>query len=159
MAISLFRAATNAKILHVPYKGAAPAIKDTVGGQVDGFFGDISGLLSFIRDKRVVPIGIAAPKRSAVLPDVPTFDELGIKNVHANNWYGIFAPAQTPMHTIEALNVAVRAALATPAVQKYVGTSGLEATPTSPDEFARLIDSDTAKWGGLIKEEGITINE
>src|SRR3546814_9530177 len=85
MAISLLKIATKADILHVPYKGAAPAIKDTVGGQVGGFFGDISGLMAFIKDDRVRPIAIAADKRSAVLPNVPTFDELGIKNVHARS--------------------------------------------------------------------------
>src|SRR3546814_13782412 len=88
MAISLLKIATKADILHVPYKGAAPAIKDTVGGQVGGFFGDISGLMAFIKDDRVRHIDIAAEKRSAVLPNVPTFDQLGIKHVHDNNTYG-----------------------------------------------------------------------
>ncbi|UYO94126.1 Bug family tripartite tricarboxylate transporter substrate binding protein [Pollutimonas sp. M17] len=159
MAISLLKIATKADILHVPYKGAAPAIKDTVGGQVGGFFGDISGLMAFIKDKRVRPIAIAAAKRSAVLPDVPTFDELGIKNVHANNWYGMFAPKNTPVETIDKLNQALRAALGSDAVQKYVQASGLEASPTSPQEFENLIDEDTRKWGGVIKAEGITVNE
>ncbi|HWK69264.1 MAG TPA: tripartite tricarboxylate transporter substrate binding protein [Burkholderiaceae bacterium] len=159
MAISLLKIATKADILHVPYKGAAPAIKDTVGGQVGGFFGDISGLMAFIKDKRVRPIAIAATKRSAVLPDVPTFDELGIKNVHANNWYGMFAPKNTPVETIDKLNQALRAALGSDAVQKYVQASGLEASPTSPQEFEKLIDEDTRKWGGVIKAEGITVNE
>lgn len=159
MAISLLKIATKADILHVPYKGAAPAIKDTVGGQVGGFFGDISGLMSFIKDKRVRPIAIAAAKRSAVLPDVPTFDELGIKNVHANNWYGMFAPKNTPAEKIDELNQALRTALGSEAVQKYVRMSGLEATPTTPQEFEKLIDEDTKKWSGVIKAEGITVNE
>lgn len=159
MAISLLKIATKADILHVPYKGAAPAIKDTVGGQVGGFFGDISGLMSFIKDNRVRPIAIAAAKRSAVLPDVPTFDELGIKNVHANNWYGMFAPKNTPKEKIDELNQALRAALNSEAVQKYVKTTGLEATPTTPQEFEKLIDEDTKKWGDVIKAEGITVNE
>lgn len=159
MAISLLKIATKADILHVPYKGAAPAIKDTVGGQVGGFFGDISGLMSFIKDKRVRPIAIAAAKRSAVLPDVPTFDELGIKNVHANNWYGMFAPKNTPAEKIDELNQALRTALSSEAVQKYVRMSGLEATPTTPQEFEKLIDEDTKKWADVIKAEGITVNE
>ncbi|MFW7343228.1 tripartite tricarboxylate transporter substrate binding protein [Pollutimonas sp. H1-120] len=159
MAISLLKIATKVDILHVPYKGAAPAIKDTVGGQVGGFFGDISGLMAFIKDNRVRPIAIAAAKRSAVLPNVPTFDELGIKNVYANNWYGMFAPKKTPAETIDKLNKALRTALASDAVQKYVQTSGLEATPTSPQEFEKLIDEDTRKWGDVIKAEGITVNE
>lgn len=159
MAISLLKAATDANIRHIPYQGAAPAIQDTVGGQVDGFFGDISGLISFINDKRVTPIGIAAPKRSPVLPNVPTFDELGIKNVYANNWYGLFAPTGTPEATINTLNSAVHAAMKTDAVQKYVKTSGLEATPTTSAEFQEIIKTDTKKWGDLIKAEGITVNQ
>ncbi|HEY9573620.1 MAG TPA: tripartite tricarboxylate transporter substrate binding protein [Pusillimonas sp.] len=159
MAISLLKIATKADILHVPYKGAAPAIKDTVGGQVGGFFGDISGLMAFIKDDRVRPIAIAADKRSAVLPNVPTFDELGIKNVHANNWYGMFAPKATPKEKIDELNKALRIALKSSAVQKYVQTTGLEASPTSPQEFEKLIDEDTQKWAEVIKAEGITVNE
>lgn len=159
MAISLLKAATGADILHVPYKGAAPAITDTVGGQVGGFFGDISGLMPFIKDDKVRPIGIAASKRSALLPDVPTFDELGIKGVHANNWYGMFAPKATPRATIDELNAALRTAMKSEAVQAYVTKSGIEATLTTPDEYEAIIDADTQKWADVIKAEGITVNE
>src|SRR3546814_12428585 len=96
--------------------------------------------MAFIKDDRVRPIAIAADKRSAVLPNVPTFDELGIKNVHANNWYGMFAPKATPKEKIDELNKALRIALKSSAVQKYVQTTGLEASPTSPQEFEKLIE-------------------
>ncbi|MBB5215416.1 Bug family tripartite tricarboxylate transporter substrate binding protein [Parapusillimonas granuli] len=159
MAISLLKAATKAEILHVPYRGAAPAINDTVGGQVGGFFGDISGLMPFIKDKRVLPIAIAAPKRSALLPEVPTFDELGYRNVYANNWYGMFAPMGTPADKVQALNKALREVMDSEPLRKYVGSTGIEATPTSPEEFAAIIDADTRKWAEVIKSEGITVNE
>ncbi|UHL65271.1 tripartite tricarboxylate transporter substrate binding protein [Paralcaligenes sp. KSB-10] len=159
MAISLLRIATKANILHVPYKGAAPAIRDTVAGQVGGFFGDISGLLPFIQDHKLTAIGIADSKRSPKLPDVPTFDELGFKNVYASNWYGIFAPAGTPKQTIDALNKAMQVAMASEDARKYAETSGVEASVISPDAFAKLIQQDTKKWGALIKAEHITVNE
>ncbi|TCT06974.1 Bug family tripartite tricarboxylate transporter substrate binding protein [Paralcaligenes ureilyticus] len=159
MAISLLRIATKANILHVPYKGAAPAIRDTVAAQVGGFFGDISGLLPFIQQHKLTAIGIAASKRSAKLPGVPTFDELGFNNVYASNWYGIFAPAGTPKNTIDALNKAMRIAMASADVKKYVATSGVEAAVDSPDEFAKTIQDDSKKWGALIKAENITVNE
>lgn len=159
MAISLLRIATKANILHVPYKGAAPAIRDTVAAQVGGFFGDISGLLPFIQDHKLRAIGIAAPKRSPKLPEVPTFDELGIKNVYASNWYGIFAPAGTPAATVAALNKAVRAAMGTQPARQYADTSGVEISTGSPAEFTQLIRDDTKKWGALIKAEHITVNE
>ncbi|OWT57618.1 Bug family tripartite tricarboxylate transporter substrate binding protein [Candidimonas nitroreducens] len=159
MAISLLRIATDAKILHVPYKGAAPAIRDTVAGQVGGFFGDISGLLPFIHDHKLRAIGIAADKRSPRLPEVPTFDELGIKHVHASNWYGIFAPAGTSAATIATLNKAMVTAMKSQAARHYADTSGVEISTGTPAQFQQLIDNDSKKWGDLIKAEHITVNE
>ena len=159
MAIAQFRIATKANTLIVPFGGAAPAITATIGGQVDGFFGDVSGLVQHIKDGSLVPIGVASDKRSAALPDVPTFDELGIKNVHATNWYGVFAPTGTPEDKIRELNTAYRAVMKTPAVQKYVQTSGLDTGDLDPAQFGTLIKEDTQKWGALIKQENIRMNE
>ncbi|AHG62702.1 Bug family tripartite tricarboxylate transporter substrate binding protein [Advenella mimigardefordensis] len=159
MAIAQFRIATQANTLIVPFGGAAPAITATIGGQVDGFFGDVSGLVQHIKDGSLVPIGVASDKRSAALPDVPTFDELGIKNVHATNWYGVFAPTGTPEEKIRELNTAYRAVMKTPAVQKYVQTSGLDTGDLDPAQFGTLIKEDTQKWGALIKQENIRMNE
>lgn len=159
MAIALFRNATKANTLIVPFGGAAPAITATIGGQVDGFFGDVSGLVQHIKDGSLVPIGIASEKRSAALPDVPTFDELGIKNVHATNWYGVFAPAATSDEKVDKLNKAYRAVMKAPSVQKYVQTSGLDTDDLDPQQFGELVNEDTKKWGDLIKAENIHMNE
>src|SRR5690606_36751366 len=121
-------------------------------------FGDVSGLVQYIKNGSLVPIGIAASKRSEALPEVPTFDELGISDVHAINWYGIFAPKETPADKIDSLNTAMREALKSEEVQKYVQASGLDATATSPAEFSQMIEKDAEKWGKLIKTEGITVN-
>ncbi|RZT98997.1 tripartite-type tricarboxylate transporter receptor subunit TctC [Advenella incenata] len=159
MAIAQFRIATKANTLIVPFGGAAPAITATIGGQVDGFFGDVSGLVQHIKQGSLVPIGVASAKRSAALPQVPTFDELGIKNVHATNWYGVFAPAGTPDEKIKELNLAYRAVMKTPAVTQYVQTSGLDTDDLEPAQFASLIDQDTKKWADLIKAENIKMNQ
>lgn len=159
MAIAQFRIATKANLLIVPYGGAAPAITATIGGQVDGFFGDVSGLIQHIKEGSLVPLGVADSKRSAALPDVPTFDELGIGNVQAINWYGVFAPKDTPAEKVSALNKAYRAVMKTPAVQQYVQASGLDAGDMAPRQFADLIAEDTRKWGALIKAENIKMNE
>ena len=159
MAIAQFRIATKANTLIVPFGGAAPAITATIGGQVDGFFGDVSGLVKHIENGSLVPIGVASDKRSAALPDVPTFDELGIKNVHATNWYGVFAPANTPEEKITELNTAYRAVMKTPAVQQYVKISGLDTGDLEPKQFGKLVEEDTKKWGELIKAENIRMNE
>src|ERR1700694_5630845 len=96
LAMELLADSSGARLMHVPYKGAAPAITDVMGGQVSGFFGDIPGLIGFIRGGRLKPLGIAAPSRHPLLPDVRTLDEQGIHGVDSNNWYALFAPPKTP---------------------------------------------------------------
>src|SRR5207237_5485482 len=111
---------SGAKLMHVPYKGAAPAITDVMGGQVSGFFGDIPGLIGFIRGGRLKPLGIAAPSRHPLLPDVRTLDEQGIHGVDSNNWYALFAPAKTPRARIEQLDAAVQRVLPSAAFRSRV---------------------------------------
>ena len=159
MAIAQLSRTTGADVLHVPYSGAAPAINDSIGGQVDGFFGDISGLLQFLKDGRLTPVGVASQERSPALPDVPTFKELGYPDVIAINWYGVFAPAGTSAETINHLNEAFNKAMQTPKVQEYVKSTGVESFSTTPDEFAKMVSDDSKKWADLIKAENITVNE
>jgi len=158
MAIVQLKIATGGNILHVPYKGAAPAITDTIGGQVAGFIGDVSGLMSHIKAGKARALAIAAPKRSPVLPDVPTFDELGVPNVYANNWYGVFAPKGTPADTVAALNKVMGQVLASPELKAYAESTGVELSPTTPQQFATIVRDDAKKWGDLIRAEGITVN-
>jgi len=148
--------ATKTNLLHVPYKGAAPAITDLVGGQVAAFFGDIPGLIAHVKGGKLKAIGIAAPKRHPLLPDVRTLEEQGIPGVDTNNWYAIFASSKTPPATIAALHDAVRATLATPAVSEKLLASGAVPHTSSPQELSALLRSDTAKWGRLIKAKKIT---
>ncbi|MGO4329078.1 Bug family tripartite tricarboxylate transporter substrate binding protein [Cupriavidus sp. 2TAF22] len=155
MAIELFKAATSVNFLHVAYKGAAPAITDTLGGQVDAFFGDASGLMPFITSKRLRPIGVAAPRRLPFLPEVPTLAELGIANVEASNWYGMMAPAGTPPAVVNRINEALRHTLAAPEVRKSLDQLGLVPAPGSAAEFAAIIRADAAKWARVIKDRNI----
>lgn len=158
MAIAQLKLATKGNILHVPYKGAAPAITDTIGGQVAGFIGDVSGLMPHIKSGKVKALAIAAAKRSPVLPDVPTFDELGIPNVYANNWYGVFAPKGTPAETVESLNAVLAKVLASPEMKTYAESTGVELSPTTPQAFSDIVHDDAKKWGDLIRAENITVN-
>lgn len=155
LAMELLADASKANLLHVPYKGAAPAISDVMGNQVVGFFGDIPGLIGFIRAGKVKPLGIAAPKRHPLLPDVPTLDEQGIHGVESNNWYALFAPAKTPPARIAQLNRAVRRALTTEPYRSRLVESGAEPVPGSPDELSALVKSDTARWGKIIRDKKI----
>jgi tripartite-type tricarboxylate transporter receptor subunit TctC len=147
---------SKANLLHVPYKGAAPAITDLLGGQVSAFFGDIPGLIGHIKGGKLKALGIAAPKRHPVLPDVPTLAEQGLPGVDTNNWYAIFAPAKTPPETIASLNRAIRATLASPAVNEKLLASGAVPMTSTPQELATLLQQDTEKWGKLIRDRKIT---
>jgi tripartite-type tricarboxylate transporter receptor subunit TctC len=155
LAMELFADATKANLLHVPYKGAAPAIADVMGGQVAGFFGDVPGLLGHVKGGKLKPLGIAAPKRHPLLPQVPTLDEQGIRGVECNNWYGLFVPAKTPAARIAELNGAVRRALAADPWRSRLLESGAEPAASSPQQLAELVRADSAKWGKIVREKKI----
>ncbi len=143
-------------LMHVPYKGAAPAITDLMAGHVDGFFGDIPGLVGAIDSGKFRPVGIAAAKRSARYPNVPTFDELGYKGVDSNNWYAVFAPKGTSAPVAAALSRAIHAALHAPDVQRKIEASGAEVVGSSPEALAQQLATDTDKWTAIIRRNRIT---
>src|SRR5215831_9588492 len=156
LAIEQFSQVSKTDFLHVPYKGAAPAITDLMGGQVAAFFGDIPGLIGHIKGGKLKAIGIAAPKRHPLLPNVRTLTEQGLPGVDTNNWYALFVPAKTPPGTIDAINDAVRRTLAAPAVSEKLLASGAVPSASTPQELAALLKRDTEKWGKLIKAQKIT---
>jgi tripartite-type tricarboxylate transporter receptor subunit TctC len=156
LAIEQLSDATGAQINHVAYRGAAPAINDVANGTVAAFFGDVAGLIGNIGEKGLLkPIGIAAPKRHPLLPDVATLDEQGIKGIDTNNWYALYGPAKMPPETVAALNKAVRAALAHGETAAKLLKLGAEPAPSSPEELAALQKRDAEKWSKLIKAKNI----
>ena len=155
LAMELLADATKAPLLHVPYKGAAPAITDVIAGHVNGFFGDIPGLVPFIKGGKLKPIGIAAPRRHPLLPDVKTFTEMGIDGVDSDNWYALFAGKATPAAEVERVNKALRAALAQPDVKAKLLASGAEPAGSSAAELANQLKADMAKWGRVVKAKNI----
>jgi tripartite-type tricarboxylate transporter receptor subunit TctC len=155
LALEQLADATGAALLHVPYKGAAPAITDLMGGQVDAFFGDVPGLIGYVKSGKVKALGIASPKRHPALPDVKTLEEQGIKGVDTVNWYALFVSAKTPAPLVAQLNKAVRATLDTPAVRDRLLAQGAEPAPSTPQELSKLVKHDTDKWARLIKAKNI----
>lgn len=155
LALELYKAASGEKILHVPYRGAAPAVTDVIGGQVEALFADLPVLMPQIEGGRLKPIGTAARTRAQVLPDVPTLDELGLPGVYVDNWYGLFAPARTPPAVIAKLNNAVVTALNTPEISQKLIKSGAQPAPGTPAQLADHLKSEIARWGKIIKEKGI----
>jgi tripartite-type tricarboxylate transporter receptor subunit TctC len=155
LAMELLADSTKAHLVHVPYKGAAPAITDVIAGHVDGFFGDIPGLVGFIKAGKLKPIGIASTRRHPLLPEVKTFQEMGMAGVDSDNWYALFAAKATPAADIERLNQAVRRTLANEGVRTKLLASGAEPAASSPAELALLLKNDTAKWGKVIRDKKI----
>jgi tripartite-type tricarboxylate transporter receptor subunit TctC len=157
MAIEQLRSATGLDILHVPYKGAAPAVTDLMGGQVTAMFGDVAGVIPYVRGGTLKAIGIAAPHRSVALPNLPTLVEQGLPNIDSNNWFGLFVNAKTPPAMVAALNTAIRNTLADPGVHERLSSAGSEPAYSTPAALAELVKSDTAKWGKLIHQASIKV--
>jgi tripartite-type tricarboxylate transporter receptor subunit TctC len=155
LATELLNDAAKINLLHVPYKGAAPAINDVLAGHVTGFFGDIPGLISYINAGKLKALGIAAPKRHPLLPNVKTFNEMGIPGVDSDNWYALFAAKGIPAADLERVNQAVRRTLNNAQVRARLQASGAEPSPSTQAELAALLKSDTAKWSRIVKAKNI----
>ncbi|HEY7662941.1 MAG TPA: tripartite tricarboxylate transporter substrate binding protein [Xanthobacteraceae bacterium] len=154
LAGELFKAEAKIDIVHVPYKGAAPALQDVIAGHVQMMFATASSVVPHIREGKVRALAVATLKRTAVLPDVPTMDELGLKDFDATTWHGVVAPAHTPRDVVAALNRALVASLADAGVKKSLGDLGVDVIGGTPDEFAAYIRSEIPKWSAIIKASG-----
>jgi tripartite-type tricarboxylate transporter receptor subunit TctC len=151
----LLAAAAGVKFLHVPYRGAAPALTDLLAGQVQVVALDIPVVISQIQAGNLVPIGIAGDKRDAVLLDVPTLAEQGYPNTNAANWYALLAPAKTPPAVIAKLNKAVNDALADPAVHDKLVKTGATPVGDTPQALGTFMKAEYDKWGRVIAANGI----
>jgi tripartite-type tricarboxylate transporter receptor subunit TctC len=155
LALELFQSSGIVKFLHVPYRGAAPALTDLLGGQVQALFADAPVLLSQIDSGKLKALGAAAAARNPKLPDVPTLAEQGFADTQADNWYGLLAPARTPPSIIAKLNGAVTVALNDGTVRDKLVQSGAVPSPTSPSEFGELMRSELERWSRIVREKGI----
>ncbi|MFT4194870.1 Bug family tripartite tricarboxylate transporter substrate binding protein [Ottowia sp.] len=155
LAMEQFQDAGKVQMIHVPYKGAAPAITDVIGGQVSAVFLDVTAVLPYIRAGRLKPLGVAAKTRHPSLPDVKTIEEQGLAGVDSNNWYALFTHAQVPASVVAELNQAVRRTLADPAVLDKLRQSGTDPAGSSPAELRDLMHREMAKWAQLIKAKNI----
>ena len=152
----LFKTMTETNIVHVPYRGTAPALTDLVAGQVQVMFDNIPGSIGHIRTGKVRALGVTAAKRVAALPDVPTIGET-VPGYEVSIWYGIAAPRGTPPEVIEKLNQAVNAVLAYPKLQARLAELGGEPMPMTPAEFGKLVAEETEKWAKVIRAANIKV--
>lgn len=147
----LFKLVTGARMLQIPYKGSAPAMADTVGGQTQIMFPSLFSAFPYVKSGQVHAIAIAGKERVAVLPDVPTLAELGVKGVEVEQWYGLFAPARTPAHIIQALNTALNDILQEPEVAEKFAAQGAYVKTGTPEDLKQLVVSELEKWRGVVQ--------
>ena len=158
LAMELLKVEAGLKMTHAPYRGAAPALADVAGNQIPAMMVDMAAGAGFIKGGKVRPLAVANAKRLPQLPDVPTFAELGFKNVEAAALVGMVVPAATPQATVDALNKRVVAAIHEPAVKQKLIDFGVEPVGSTQAEFASLIQSETPRWHKLIKDLHITLD-
>jgi len=157
LAIELLMRQANLKLLHVPYKGSGPALTDLIGSQVESMMDQLTASIGHIREGRIRALAISSLKRSALLPNVPTLDELGVKGYEASTFTGIFVPADTPPGVIDKLSAALRKALASGSVRESYRRVGGDVIDMGQAEFAAYVRADYEKWQRVAREGNIVV--
>jgi len=159
LAGELFKLTARIDIVHVPYRGAAPAINDLLGQQVQMTFLDLPVILPQIKAGLLRPIALGAPERAPTAPDVPTTAEVGMPDLLIENWYGMIAPAGTPEKVVATLNRVANEAMNDPSVKAKLAEQGLTVAGNTPEQFRDFIDGETKKWARVIKDAGVPIEK
>jgi tripartite-type tricarboxylate transporter receptor subunit TctC len=155
LAAELLAGAAGVKLLHVPYKGEAPAITDLVGGQVDFIFGTMPALLSQVRAGKLRALAVAQSQRAAAAPDIPTAAEQGLQNVEVTGWTGLVAPVSMTPAAIVRMHAEVTRLLKVAEVRETLAKAGAEPVGSTPEQFAAFIRAETLKWGDAVRRAGI----
>jgi tripartite-type tricarboxylate transporter receptor subunit TctC len=158
LASELLKSEAKIDIVHIPYRGIAPAVTDMLGGHIQIITADVPFLLPHIRSGAVKPLAVTSAKRSSALPDVPTTAEVGYRRVNSDNWYGLVAPAGTPAFALDKVRYAAVAALESNDIKKQFETQNAVASPSSPAEFAAFIKAEQAKWGPVVTRTGVKLD-
>jgi len=157
LAMELIKQRTQTYIVHVPYRGAAPAVQDVLGNQVPVMVIDTAVGLPHIRAGKLVPLGVLSRQRLAALPDVSTLEQQGVKDTEVYAWQGMIVPAGTPRELVVRLNAELVKALNVPDVAGKLRDFGLEPTPSTPEQMGAYIQSEITRWHALIRERKLTL--
>jgi len=149
--------AAGVRLLQVPYKGAAPALTDVMGGQVDVAIMSVASVLNLVKSGKLNAVAVTSGKRSPALPSTPTFAESGQPSVDVNVWLGLFAPAGTPRPIVERLNAEVNKVLQAPDVIEKMNAQGVAPAGGGVDEFAAFVRKDYEHWGRIVRESGVKL--
>jgi len=152
---AMFMLKAGVNLNHIPYKGSGPSTADVVAGQIQSTFATAPGAVPFIKAGRLKALVAASPRRSTTLPDVPTFVELGFKDIVVTNWYGVVAPAGMPQPAVRKLYNEIGRAIALPDVRERLAGAALEPVTPTPDQFGQLIDAELKRWAQVIKDANI----
>jgi tripartite-type tricarboxylate transporter receptor subunit TctC len=159
MTMELFKQETGLFILHVPYRGIAPAFNDLLGGQTQTMFPGLAAALQYIQSGKVRALAVTGPKRSPVLKDVPTMEELGFKGFDAMQWYGTVGPLGIPADIVKRLNETQVATLKLPEMREKLAIEAVEPMPMSPEQFSQFIKNEIKRWTALAKARNIQLEE
>ena len=159
LAGELFKAEAHVDIVHVPYKGAAAALQDVIAGHDQMMFATAASVVGHIKNGQVRALAVTTLKRTAILPDLPTMDEAGLKGFEASTWHGLVAPAGTPPEIIAKLHDAAVKALRDPGVQASLGRLGVDIVADTPEQFKAYIAAEIPKWKAIVKASGATIGK
>ena len=146
------------KMLHVPYRGVAPAITDVIGGQVDSAFSSVPSVLQMVQTDKVRALAISSAKRIAAAPEIPTIAESGFPGFDVNPWWGILAPAGIDVTIVRKINEDVANILRTKEMIDFLAAQGAEPLITSPEAFLKILEADVVKWAKVVKSAGVTLN-
>jgi tripartite-type tricarboxylate transporter receptor subunit TctC len=155
LAGELFKSLTGAELLHVPYRGSGPAVVDLVAGRIAMMFDAVPSLLPFITAGKLRVLAAASPERNRLLPDVPSFAELGLPKMDIALWYGIAAPGGTPAPVVQRLNAELIKILDMPDIRKTLSDQGADVKGGTPDEFGAFMRDEQARWGPVVKQAGV----
>jgi tripartite-type tricarboxylate transporter receptor subunit TctC len=157
LTLELFRTMTNIEIVHVPYKGIAPALIALLSGEVQFSSGTLASTMPFVNEKKLRALAVTSAGRSAFVPDLPSVAEAGVPGFENTAWYGVLAPAKTPRPIIDKLNAAILAVMALPDVKAGFSGQSFEVTPSTPDQFSGFIKTELVKWGKVVKSSGMKV--
>jgi len=154
----MLKSEADIKMLHVPYRGVAPAITDVIGGQVDSAFSSVPSVLQMVQTDKVRALAISSAKRVAAAPEIPTIAESGFPGFDVNPWWGILAPAGIDMTIVRKINEDVANILRTKEMIDFLAAQGAEPLMTSPEAFLKILEADVVKWAKVVKSAGVTLN-
>jgi tripartite-type tricarboxylate transporter receptor subunit TctC len=154
----MFNSAAGVKLMHVPYRGAAPAMQDLMAGHINLVFTSLPSVAGAIKQGVLHPVAVTSAKRASAFPSIPTISEAGFKDFDVNPWFGLFAPAKVPANVVRKINADINELLKTKEVQEKFAAQGADVYITSPAQFATVLHADIAKWGEVVKASGATID-